>query len=290
MHSDMLRALTGTVRELMDAGPGPDPAINPTAGDTGGNLLFGYGASDVLTMFCSRPGWTVHVPGHPDEVRRVVLDSVDRGERAYIHVSPRSNSEPRGLGDGRGFETVREGRSGVVVAVGPLLDPVLRATAGLDLAVLYTATIRPFDSAGLRTEVLAADQPNVVLVEPCARGTSSHYVAEALLHVPHRLLALGTDRDDKPVGPGRDDGGSGDREDEDDGLGAALAGGSETGTEDRGTEDRGTEDRGPDDDGLDDGGLNDDGLADDGGLNDDRLADDGLDEESIAAAVRDFMR
>ncbi|OAH14902.1 hypothetical protein [Streptomyces jeddahensis] len=170
-----------------------------------GTVLFGYGASNILTLFGSRPGWTVHVPGHPDEVRRAVLDSVARGDRAYIHMSPRSNAEPRGIGLGRGFEMVREGRSGVVLAIGPLLDPVLRATAGLDLAVLYTATIRPFDSAGLRAAVLAADRPDVVLVEPCARGTSAHHVAETLIQVPHRLLALGASRDDEGVGGGRGD-------------------------------------------------------------------------------------
>ncbi|MGW1025468.1 transketolase [Streptomyces sp. NPDC002577] len=240
MHSDMLLALTGTVPDLMDAAAASAVAAARTGQDTEdtgeGTVLFGYGDSSVLTLFGSRPGWTVHVPGHPEEVRRVVMDSVARGDRAYIHVSPQSNAEPRDVGGGNGFETVREGRSGVVVAVGPLLDPVLRATAGLDLAVLYTATIRPFDSVGMRAAVLAADHPDVILVEPCARGTSAHHVAETLIHVPHRLLALGTSRDDGPVGGG------------------------------------------PDGDGLNIDGRD----RDDPG--------DGLDEESIAAAVRDFMR
>lgn len=93
-----------------------------------------------------------------------------------------------------GFTRLRSGSSGVVVAAGPVLDRVLRATAGLDLTVLYASTIRPFDAAGLRSAVLAA-APEVVLVEPYLAGTSAHWVAEALSDVPHRLKSLGVRRD-----------------------------------------------------------------------------------------------
>ncbi|MGW0824561.1 hypothetical protein [Streptomyces sp. NPDC002845] len=75
--------------------------------------------------------------------------------------------------------------------MGAALDPVLWATAGLDLAVRYAATIRPLYEVGLRTAVLAADHAAVVLVEPCLPGASARHVAGTLAHVPHRLQALG---------------------------------------------------------------------------------------------------
>lgn len=158
---------------------------------TDGTLLVGYGAVEELTRFAATPGWTVHVPGHPAEVRRAVLAAVAGGERAYVHVSAESNAEPRGTAEG--FELVREGLDGVVLAVGATLDPVLRATAGLDLTVLYAGTVRPFDEIGLRTAVLAADRADLVLVEPGRPGTSAPQIARTLVHVPHRLLALGAD-------------------------------------------------------------------------------------------------
>jgi transketolase len=89
---------------------------------------------------------------------------------------------------------VREGREAVVVAVGPTLDNVLAATAGLDVTVAYTDTPRPFDAAGLRR--LTEHSDTVVLVEPYLAGTSSRVVADALVGVPHRLLALGVSRAD----------------------------------------------------------------------------------------------
>ena len=78
-----------------------------------------------------------------------------------------------------------------MLAVGPMLDPVLAATAGLDVTVAYTNTVRPLDLNGLR-ELAAAD--TVVLVEPYLAGTSTRLIDEALADRPHRTLALGVSR------------------------------------------------------------------------------------------------
>lgn len=83
------------------------------------------------------------------------------------------------------------GQTAVVLAVGATLDPVFRATAGLDLVVLYASTVRLFDEAALRTAVLAAAHADVVLVEPVLPGTSARQVADTLVHVPHRRPAIG---------------------------------------------------------------------------------------------------
>jgi transketolase len=78
-----------------------------------------------------------------------------------------------------------------VLAVGPLADPVLDATLGLDVTVLYAATIRPLDAATLRDTLRT---PAVVLVEPYLAGTSVPAVSGALRDIPHRLLGLGVGR------------------------------------------------------------------------------------------------
>ncbi|MDX3451672.1 transketolase [Streptomyces sp. ME02-8801-2C] len=138
-------------------------------------------------------GWTVHVPGHPDEAETLLRHAVAAGDdRVYVRLSTQSNREGLPV-DGERFLTVREGRSGVVLAVGPMLDAVLDATEGLDVAVLYATTVRPFDTAALRraTETAGTD---VVLVEPYLAGTSTAVVNDALHDVPHRVLGLGVGR------------------------------------------------------------------------------------------------
>jgi transketolase len=133
-------------------------------------------------------GWTVHVPGHPDEVPALLRAAARNDERVYLRLSSQANSAVHGPG----LEVVRPGWAGapLVLAVGPMLDPVLAAAADLDVTVAYTNSPRPLDTRGLR-ELVSRE---VIVVEPYLAGTSSRLVASALADVPHRSLHLGVGR------------------------------------------------------------------------------------------------
>ncbi|PJE99564.1 transketolase [Streptomyces carminius] len=160
---------------------------------------FTHLAPGDVALLDTLDGWTVHVPGHPDEAEALLRHAYAAGdEKVYVRLSAQRNARPRPV-SGEGFSAVRRGRAGapVVVAVGPLLDAVLTAVEGLDATVLYTATVRPFDGAALRAAVAdapAATGAEVVLVEPYLAGTSARAAGEALSHVPHRVLGLGVRR------------------------------------------------------------------------------------------------
>jgi len=143
-----------------------------------------------VALLDTLPGWTVHVPGHPDEAERQIRAAAAGGGPVYIRLSGRSTTVPLEREPGR-FSVLRLGRAGTVIAVGPVADQVVAATLGLDVTVLYAATIRPFDGATLR-EVLRT--PDVVLVEPYLAGTSAAEVARALPGIRHRVLGLGVGR------------------------------------------------------------------------------------------------
>jgi transketolase len=128
-------------------------------------------------------GWRVHVPGHPDEVEPLLRAAMRDDERVYVRLSAQENRRPTANG------VVRQGSRGTVLAVGPMLDPVLAATEGLDVTVAYTNTPRPLDPNLLQSK-------EIVLVEPYLAGTSAPFVADVLRGVPHRLLALGVGRVD----------------------------------------------------------------------------------------------
>jgi transketolase len=141
-----------------------------------------------VALLDTLPDWTVHVPGHEDEVDVLLRLAVQGDGRVYVRLTTGRNSASMPIGE---TTVVRRGSRATVLAVGPMLDNVLAATAGLDVTVLYTATIRPFDPSALVSTLGAAD---VVLVEPYAAGTSAWHVDQALSHVPHRTLALGVPR------------------------------------------------------------------------------------------------
>ena len=82
-------------------------------------------------------------------------------------VGPTPGPDRRRRGtDGR-LVPVRRGTGGVVVAVGPMLDPVVAATEGLDVTVAYTHTPRPFDADGLRELVWHVRRPTAAAPASC---------------------------------------------------------------------------------------------------------------------------
>ncbi|MYT34226.1 MULTISPECIES: transketolase [unclassified Streptomyces] len=155
---------------------------------------FTHMAPGDVALLDTLDGWTVHVPGHPDEAETLLRKAAAAGDdKVYVRLSVQVNEAPRPV-DGAGFHTVREGRRGVVVAVGPMLDNVLAATEGLAVTVLYATTVRPFDGRALRAAAGAAGSSDVVLVEPYLAGTSAQEAGDALADRPHRVLGLGVGR------------------------------------------------------------------------------------------------
>jgi transketolase len=149
-------------------------------------------APEDVALVDSVPGFSVVVPGHPAEVRgllRGAMGTLDAGS-TYLRLSSESNREARPVS--ASLQMVRPGRRGVVIAVGPMLSPVLDGIADLDVTVAYATTVRPFDAEGLRS--LAAASDAIVLVEPYLAGTSAFAVSAALAARPHRLLSLGVPR------------------------------------------------------------------------------------------------
>jgi transketolase len=151
---------------------------------SGGQTHFGH--RDVA-LLDTLDGWTVQVPGHPVEVDILLRQAVAGQGRVYLRLDSSGNARAQDVHTGR-MSVLRLGNTGTVVAVGPMADRVLAATAHRDVTVLYAATVRPFDAEGLRATLT---EPDVVIVEPYLAGTSTGQVVQALRGVRHRVLALG---------------------------------------------------------------------------------------------------
>jgi transketolase len=140
-----------------------------------------------VALLSALPGWTIDVPGHPDELERAYASALAGNGRVYIRMSDETNSA---RADGERVNVLRRGspKAPLVLAIGPTLSPVLAATADRDATVAYLSRVRPFDAEGLRA---AATSDTIVLVEPYLAGTSSPEISRALADRPHRLVALG---------------------------------------------------------------------------------------------------
>src|SRR3954469_2930427 len=70
-------------------------------------------------------GWTVHVPGHHDEVPAMLREAARHDDRVYVRLGLQENG--RAHHDASRLRVLRRGGP-LIVAVGPMLDPVLEAT------------------------------------------------------------------------------------------------------------------------------------------------------------------
>lgn len=133
--------------------------------------------------------WTVHVPGHPDELELLLRHAHRTGQRTYIRMTTDVNPTSYTRIPGR-LVTLRRGSidAPTVLAVGPAAGPTLNAVADIDATVLYTSTPHPLDTTGLRAAVLGSE---IVVVEPYLSGTSTAQVAEALTDRPMIIRAHG---------------------------------------------------------------------------------------------------
>ena len=151
-------------------------------------------APEDVALVETVPGFAVQVPGHPGEVPGLLRQAVgvlDSGS-TYLRLSTESNRSALPLWPG--LQVARPGWQAVVVAVGPMLSPVLDAVSDLDVTVAYTTTVRPFDGEGLRALLSSSTAAAVVLVEPYLAGTSAYLASQALAGRAHRLLSLGVGR------------------------------------------------------------------------------------------------
>lgn len=147
-----------------------------------------FGQRDVA-LLDTLDGWTVHVPGHVDEVEWMLRGAAASDDRVYIRLDGVSNDHSYGR-PGGSMTVLQQGNSGTVISVGPMTDRVLAAARGRDVTVLHASTIRPFDGTTLR-ETLTA--PDIMIVEPYLAGTSVPQIDRAMADIRHRVLGIGVE-------------------------------------------------------------------------------------------------
>jgi transketolase len=136
------------------------------------------------------PEMQIVVPGTPDEFDVLFRKSYDNDVPTYFRLSERSNADSRLVTFDRA-ELIRGGAEATIIAVGPMLDRVMSAVEGMDVAVLYYTTLSPFDCYSLYHNCPSG---NVVVVEPFYEGTLARDVMSTMYGYPIRLLSIGVPR------------------------------------------------------------------------------------------------
>jgi transketolase len=151
-------------------------------------------APEDVAILKTIPGMRVIVPGCAGEFDGLFRQAYQGDQPSYFRLSEQSHSMSISVSFGRAT-VVREGHSGTIVVVGPLLGTVLNACADADVTVLYYTTLAPFDRETLRSKTTT---DRIAIVEPLYEGTLCHEVLSAFgakralkilpVGVPHQFL------------------------------------------------------------------------------------------------------
>jgi transketolase len=137
------------------------------------------------------PRMRVLVPGHADEVDRLMRGTFGDDDPTYIRTSTTQNRSSFDVEPGR-LAVIRRGTRASVIAVGPLLSRTLDATEDLDVSVLYATTVEPFDVETLRSVV--NDGSTVAIVEPYYEGTTLGAMRAGIDDRTARVVSIGVPR------------------------------------------------------------------------------------------------
>ncbi len=142
------------------------------------------------------PGMHIVLPGTAAEFDTLFKQSYGSKNPTYFRLSEVSNAADQKVSFGKGL-IIKKGKKATIVAVGPMLQKVLEATADMDVTILYYTTIRPFD-ADLIKKVMK-NQPNqhIIICEPYYEGGLTFDITSALpskqlridhIGVPHKFI------------------------------------------------------------------------------------------------------
>jgi transketolase len=157
-----------------------------------------HGPGDVQLMH-TIPDMQIVVPGTPAEFDTLFRQSYANAANTYYRISIAANRFDMPVSFGK-LHQVKRGAAGAatVIAVGPMLGRALAAVEGMDVTLLYCATVSPFDGETLRQFCLSNDSHDIVLVEPYYEGALVPDICAALrdttvriqtIGVPHRILS-----------------------------------------------------------------------------------------------------
>jgi len=129
------------------------------------------------------PNMQIVVPGTANEFETLFLSSYNNGSPTYYRLSRESNSIENNVAFGKAC-IVKKGKLATIIAVGPMLERVLRVVGDIDATIIYYTTIEPFDKETLQTN---CDSGKLLICEPYYE---SGILTDCLEALKHRKIAI----------------------------------------------------------------------------------------------------
>ena len=119
-----------------------------------------------INILSQVPGVNLFIPGTPKEFKHQFNTYWNNGEINYFRLSEQTHSWDlkNDLGE---LQRIKHGNTCTIIAVGPILDDVLKAIEGLDIELYYCSSISSKAKLEIDLEVLSN---KLIIVEPYYSG------------------------------------------------------------------------------------------------------------------------
>ncbi len=169
----------------------------------GGNFVSLGASYDYTSLGCTHhcpgdvgilknvPEIEIILPGSAQEFDRLFRQAYNDGHPTYFRLSEKHNSTSQKVIFGQA-KVIEKGKSATVIAVGPMLDNVVEAAAGLDITILYYTTLTPFDDKTLFKNFTG---DKVIVCEPYYSGALDYDISEAMKSRKISISHIGVPRE-----------------------------------------------------------------------------------------------
>lgn len=142
---------------------------------------------DILAL-TSIPNMQIVLPGNSNELEFLLKNCYNNNSPTYYRLSEYENSDTY-LTFNKA-QVIKSGKMATVIAIGNMLEAVKKATANLDVTLLYYNTIVPFDEETLMQNY----NKNIIVCEPFYEGSINYFITKSFNNIPISITNIGVPR------------------------------------------------------------------------------------------------
>jgi transketolase len=169
----------------------------------GGNFVSVGASYDYANLGCTHhcpgdvgilmniPNMSIILPGTAKEFDSLFKQAYSNKNPNYFRLSESLNNIEIDV-KYCNAQVIKTGTLATVLAIGPMLDPVIEATKDIDVTILYYTTIIPFDSFTLYNNL---KNSKIIICEPYYKGALTWLINETFENAPISILNIGIPRE-----------------------------------------------------------------------------------------------
>jgi transketolase len=152
-----------------------------------GNFVTVGGSYDYASLGCTHhcpedinlisniPSFQITIPGNSNEFHQLFLQSYNNKYPTYFRLSAEENKTNLKVKFGKA-NLLQKGNKAIIIAIGPVLNYLLKFINKYDVTLIYYTTLRPFDEKILKN--IKKSSNKILIVEPFYTGSINHKVYE----------------------------------------------------------------------------------------------------------------